>query len=140
MDLIVERADVWAAAIEDEPGALAEMLEALGDAGADLDFVLARRSPERAGAGVVFLTPLRGDAEIEAASDLGFNVTSSVHSVRIEGKNTPGMGARLTALLADAGINLRGLSAAVVGPRFVMYVGLDSEEDAKKAVSVLEGA
>lgn len=140
MDLIVERVDVWAAGIEDEAGALAEMLEALGEAGADLDFVLARRSPEKAGAGVVFLTPLRGDVEIEAASDLGFNVTSSVHSVRVEGKNTPGIGAKVTALLADAGLNLRGLSAAVVGPRFIMYIGFDSEEDADEAVSALEGA
>ncbi len=140
MDLIVERMDVWAASIADEPGALADMLEALGEAGADLDFVLARRSPEKAGAGVVFLTPLRGDAEIEAASDLGFNVTSSVHSVRVEGKNEPGVSAKITALLADAGLNLRGLSAAVVGPRFVMYIGLDSEEDADEAVSALEGA
>ena len=43
MEILVERVDVWAASIKDEPGALAQMLNALRDAGADLDFVLARR-------------------------------------------------------------------------------------------------
>ena len=46
MDLIVEKEDVWIASLEDKPGALAGKLTALTDAGADLDFVIARRSPE----------------------------------------------------------------------------------------------
>ena len=66
----------------------------------DLDFVLARRAGETPGAGVVFLTPLRGDAEINAAATLGFNVTRSVHAVRVEGKNEPGVAANITERLS----------------------------------------
>jgi len=139
-NLIVERADVWAASIKDEPGGLARPLAGLRDAGADLDFVIARRAPEKPGTGVVFVSPLRGDKEVAAAGALGFNVTTSVHSVRVQGTNEPGVAAALTAKLADAGINLRGLSAAVSGAMFIIYIGLDTAADAEKAVDVLRGA
>ncbi len=120
MELIVERVNAWAASIKDEPGGLATMLAGLREAGADLDFVLARRSPEKPGMGVVFVTPLRGDAEVAAAANLGFNVTNNVHSVRVEGENRRGVAAELTEKLAAAVINLRGFSASVSGARFVI--------------------
>jgi hypothetical protein len=140
MELMVERVDVWAASIKDQPGGLAQVLEALHAEGADLDFILARRAADKPGTGVVFVTPLRGDKEIAAATELGFNVTHSVHSVRVEGSNQPGLAARVTKLLADARINVRGLSAAVLGTRFILYLGLDSEADADKALGVLQQA
>ena len=138
MDLIVERVDVWAASFKDEPGGLAQILTALREAGADLDFILARRAPEKPGTGVVFVTPLRGDAEVAAAADLGFNVTISVHSVRVEGENKPGIAAELTEKLAAAKITLRGFSTAVIGAIFIMYIGLDTSEDAEKVLNILQ--
>lgn len=138
MNLIVERVDVWAAAIRDEPGGLAKVLSGLKDAGADLDFVIARRALEQPGKGVVFVTPLRGDAEVRAASTLGFNVTSSLKSLRVEGDNKPGVAAVLTEKLAAAGINLHGFSAAVIGARFIIYISFDSSEDAASAEAILK--
>lgn len=140
MDLLIERADVWAAPIEDRQGALAELLVALREAGADLQFIIARRSPETPGKGVVFVTPLQGDREIRAAADAGFNVSRSLHSVRVMGTDKPGIAAELTQTLADAGINLRGFSASVIGKQFVAYAAVDSLEDANKAISILEQA
>ena len=140
MDLTVKRVEVWAASIRDEVGGLAYLLAGLRDAGADLDFIIARRKPEKPGQGVVFVTPLRGDREIAAAANLGFNVTSSICSVRIEGDNKPGVTAELTEKLAAEGINLRGLSVAVIGTRFIIYIGLDSTEDAEKAVNIFKQA
>jgi len=140
MDLMVERVDVWVAPIDDKPGNLANTLSGLQQAGANLNFILARRAPEEPGKAVVFITPLQSDAELEAAATLGFNLTPSVCAVRVEGENRPGIAAELTALLAAAGINLRGFSAAVIGALFVLYIGFDSVEDATKAVAVLEQA
>ena len=140
MDLIVERVNVWAASIKDEPGGLARILTGLREAGADLDFAISRRAAEKPGTGVVFVTPLRGDREVAAAEALGFNVTSGIHSVRIEGENKPGIAAELTEKLAAAGINLRGLSAAAIGSRCILYIGLDTTEDAVKAVNILQQA
>ena len=128
---------MWAAAIKDAPGGLAKILTGLREAGADLDFIIARRAPDKPGTGVVFVTPLRGDREVAAAATLGFNVTSSLQSLRIEGDNKPGAAAKVTERLAAAGINLRGLSAAVIGPRFIMYISLDTAKDAAKAADLL---
>ena len=140
MDLIIERAEVWAASIEDKPGSLANVLTGLREAGADLNFILARRAPDQPGQSVVYVTPLNGDAELEAAATLGFSMTTRVHAVRVEGANRPGIAAELAALLAAAGINLRGFSAAVLGTQFILYLGLDSAEDAARAISLLQQA
>ena len=137
MGLAVERVDVWAASIQDQPGGLAEKLAPLAEAGADLEFVIARRAPDKPGTGVVFATPLRGEAQTAAGAKAGFAVADSLHSVRVEGDNEPGIGSRLTRALADAGVNLRGLSAAVIGGRFIMYLALDTAEDAEKAMGLL---
>ncbi len=137
-NMIIERVDVWSAVIKDKPGGLANILSGLRDAGADLEFVIARRSPDQPGKGVVFVTPLRGDREISAASTLGFNVTTSLQSLRIEGENKPGVAAKLTEKLAEAGINLHGFSGAVIGTRFIVYISLDSSQDAAKAAAILQ--
>jgi hypothetical protein len=137
MDLEVERVDVWAAPIQDRPGALAGMLKTLHKAGADLQFVIARRALDKPGTGVVFVTPLQGDREIRAASQSGFNVTQSLHSIRIRGQDRAGIVADLTLALAEGGINLRGLSASVIGSQFVAYVGVDSLEDTNNAIDIL---
>jgi hypothetical protein len=130
--------DVWSASIDDKPGGLGKVLAGLKDAGVDLDFVIARRAPDKPGSGVVFVTPLRGDAEIQAASMLGFNVTRSLKSLRVEGDNRAGVAAEVTEKLAAAGINLHGFSGAVIGERFILYIGLDTDDDAKKAAAVIK--
>ena len=138
MTLSVQRVDVWAASIEDQPGGLAAKLAPLAEAGADLEFVIARRAPDKPGTGVVFVTPLEGAAQAVAAEEAGFAVADSLHSIRVEGENSPGLGAQLTSQLADAGINLRGLSAAVIGGRFIMNLALDTADDADKAMGLLQ--
>ena len=138
MELIAEPVDVWEAVIEDRPGALADTLSLLREAGADLQFITARRSPERASKGVVFVAPLCGDREIAAAAEAGFNVAQSLHSVRVMGRDRPGLAALLTGRLATAGINLRGFSASTVGSQFAVYLALDSYGDVEKTLSVLQ--
>lgn len=138
MDLLVEPVDVWAATVPDKPGGLAGLLAVLRDAGANLQFIIARRAPGIPPTGVVFVTPLQGDREIRAATVAGFNVTHKLHSVRVMGPDRPGIAAQVTQKLADAGINLHGFSASVIGTQFVAYVGLDSLEDANKALHILQ--
>jgi hypothetical protein len=138
MALKVTRVDMWAAEIEDRPGGLGEKLAALAEAGAQLEFVIARRAPDKLGTGVVFLTPLKGAAQIRAARKAGFEKTTGLHSIRVEGPDKPGLGARITQALADAGINLRGLSAAALGKKCLAHLALDTAADATKAARVLK--
>jgi len=138
MSYEISKVDVWAGSIEDRPGGLAEKLEALEEAGANLEFVIARRAPEEPGTGVVFLAPVRGAKQARAAKQAGLSKASSLCSVRLEGPDKPGLGARITRILAEAGINLRGLSAAALGRRCVVYFAFDSSNDAAKAVRILK--
>jgi len=138
MGLKVSKVDVWAATIEDRVGGLVDKLAPLSAAGANLEFVIARRAPEQSGKGVVFVTPLNGAKQVEAAEAAGFLRTGSLHSVRIEGSDRPGLGAKMAKALAEAGINLRGLSAAAIGTKFVCYLALDTAEDAEKAVRTVK--
>lgn len=138
MAMKVSRMDVWAAGIPDRPGGLAKKLQALADAGASLSFVLARRAPKKPGTGVVFLAPLRGAKQIAAAKKARFRKTRSLHAVRVEAPDKPGVGAKITAALGEAGINLRGLSAAVIGKQSVVHLAFDKAADATKAVRILK--
>lgn len=138
MALSVTRTDVWAAGIDDKPGGLAAKLAALAEAGAQLEFVVARRAPDKPGTGVVFLTPLKGAAQVRAGKKAGFEKTESLHSLRVEGPDEPGLGAKITRALAEAGINLRGVSAAAIGRQCVVYLALDSSADAGKAARLLK--
>jgi hypothetical protein len=138
MKLNVSQTYTWAAVIDDRPGGLADKLAALAVAGANLEVIIARRAPEQRGSGVVFVTPLKGAKQTKAAEAAGFQKTKSLHSLRVEGADKPGMGAKLTQALAEAGINLRGLSATALGKRYVTHLALDTAQDAAKAASVLK--
>lgn len=137
MDLLVEHVDVWAATLPDKPGALAEALGHLRDVGANLQSVISRRAPDHPGHAVVFVTPLVGDAEIGAAAHVGFNVTHTLHSVRVLGRDRPGIAADILGRVADWGINLRGFSASVVGGQFIAYIAVDTKHDAERVEEIL---
>jgi hypothetical protein len=109
----------------------------LAEVGADLDFVIVRRAPDKPGTGVVFVIPVCGDREIEAAGELGFAATNRMHTVRVEGKNEPGIGVKVVQKVAQAGLNLRGFSGAVIGTQFVLHLAFDKVDDAQTAIALL---
>ena len=59
--------------------------------------------------------------------------------MRIEAPDQPGLGAKLTRKLADAGVNLRGFSAAAIGRQCLCYLAFDTAEAAAKAVNIIKG-
>ena len=133
----VKRVDTWAAGMKDKPGSLAAKLKALAAAGVSLEFVVARRAPDKPGTSVVFATPIKGAKQVRAAKLAGFRKTRSLHSIRVEGPDRKGQGGKITAALGANGINLRGLSAAVIDKAFVAYIAVDTTAAATKAVKVL---
>lgn len=134
----VMRVDTWVASLKDKPGNLAGKLRAMSAAGVNLDFVIARRAPEKPGAGVVFATPIKGAKQCRAAKAAGFRKSKHMHTVRVEGADRRGRGAKMAEALAAAGINLRGLSAAAIGKTFVCHIALDTSADATRAVKLLK--
>jgi hypothetical protein len=140
MPYTVETVEIWTGEIEDRAGGLAAKLEPLADAGADLELVIARRQPHQPGKGVVFLGPVTGARARRAAGEAGLTWATDLAALRVEGANRPGEGGRLTRLLADAGLNLRGISAGVLGTKFVALLAFDSSADAGKAARLLRAA
>lgn len=135
--LKVSRVEVLAATIEDRAGGAADKLDALARSGASLEMLLARRT-EQPGQGVMFVTPVKGAKATRAAQDAGFGKPGNIHSVRIEGRDKPGLGARIARALGDSGVSFRGMSAAALGGRCVSYLACDSAEDADRAVAALK--
>jgi len=132
----ITRVDVWVGPIEDRPGALCDKLAAVMRAGADLDFMIARPLSEGPGRGVLFITPLRGPEQIRAAEQVGLR-RSQIQILRIEGPDRPGLGAGLACTLAEAGINIRGLSGSVVGDRSLFYLRFDTQDELVRAAQIL---
>ena len=95
MAIKASRNDVWMAVIDDRAGGAAEKLEALATAGADLEVVFARRTPEHPGQGILFAGPIEGAKVRRAAEEAGFKRPESMHGIRIEGTDKPGLGIEL---------------------------------------------
>jgi prephenate dehydratase len=131
------RVDTWVATVPDRAGALAAKLKALAASGANLELIIARRAGDESGKSLVFVTPLKGAKEVGAAGGAGFTKSGSLHTLRAEGPDKPGAAGRVTAALADHGLNLRGFSAAAIGKKFICYIALDKEGEAVKAARVL---
>lgn len=137
MAIKANRSDVWMAIIDDRPGGAADKLEALAKAGANLEVVLARRTPEHPGQGVLFVGPVEGAKVLRAAQEAGFRKADNIHGVRVEGPDKAGLGSRIARSLAEAGISFRGVQGCVIGRSFLSFIALDSADDAAKAVKIL---
>ena len=138
MGLKATRNEVWIATIEDQAGGAAPVLEALARSKINLEMVFARRLPEQPGKGMLIVGPIKGAQAQKAALAAGVAKTGAMHGVRVEGGDRPGLGARITRALGDAGISFRGISAHAIGRKFVCNIALDSPEDAERAVKLLK--
>lgn len=132
----ISKVAVWVATIRDRPGGVAEKLSALQKARANLDFVIARR--DKPGRGLLFLAPLKKAKQTRAAKKARIRRATWMHSLRVVGPDRPGLGAKVSTALAEAGINMRGLSAAAMSRKSVVYFAFDSAADATKATRILK--
>jgi hypothetical protein len=115
----IEKIDIWTVEIEDKPGATTRPFNALAEAGADLQFVLARRQPDKPGKGILFVSPIKGAKQEAAARREGFAQRADVVGVRVEG------------------VNLRALIANVNGKQFVAVIAFHHQADADKGYKII---
>src|SRR5436190_18565261 len=106
MAMQISKVQVWAVELRDQPGGLANVLQTLADAGANLECVIARRQPDRPGSGVAFVTPIRG-AKVEGAARAVGMQDTPIATLRVSGADARGLGARMARAIADAGVNTR---------------------------------
>jgi hypothetical protein len=134
----IRRVDVWAGEVRDRKGALADMLKRVLDAGADLDFIIARPSPVKPNTGILYLAPLEGELQLKAAKEAGLHPSSHIAALRIECPDRPGVAEEVTWAIADAGINVSGFTGGRMGDRCVMYVRFEDEDDLDRAHDVID--
>jgi len=133
----MHKVQVWSGEISDRPGAAAAKLELLAHAGADLEFIFTRPKRTNPDTSVIFLAPIEGPDQIEAARRVGLEPARDIAMLCVEGENRPGIGYELMSRLAVAGINLRGLSVSTVNHQFAAYLAFDHADDAAMAVQIL---
>jgi hypothetical protein len=137
MGFKLERVHIWSGEIADTAGGMASKLAPLAEVGANLEYISTRRLPDRPGTGVLFVAPVTGAAQVRAARTAGLSESHQTIVLRVEGDNEAGLGYRLTQQWATAGINLQGLTMAVLGNKFVGYAAFDSVADANRAAQIL---
>ena len=130
----VTTADVWTAELEDRLGALAERVEALQAAGANLEMALVRPAGNT---GLLCVAPIIGDAQTRAAEKARLKKDASLHALRIAGSDSPGLIAGIARTLADARIDISAVWAAALGKRSALYISFASNADAKRALQLL---
>jgi hypothetical protein len=136
MAVTVKEITLWRREIQNRPGMLAETLDPLADARADLTVLMAYRFPGDETRGAVELFPVSGKKASAAAKAAGL-APADIPAVLVQGTNRPGVAFATTRAIADAGINLAFLVAHVIGTKFAAVYGFDSESDRRKAVSLL---
>jgi hypothetical protein len=139
MSYTITKEDVWVGEIADQPGGLADKLEPISKAGVDLEFMIARRAHDKPGKTVLFLAPLAGSAA-DAAQQVGLSKWTTAASICVKGPDRQGLGASIARTMGNAGLNMRGISAARIGDRAEFHIAFDSGSDADKAVDALTKA
>jgi hypothetical protein len=139
MAVSVKPITLWRRSVEDRPGALAESLSPLAEAGGNVKIVMAYRLPGESGRGVVEVFPVSGKRATAAAARGGFS-SSSIPALLVEGDDAPGLGHRQARAIADAGINLDFLVAGVVGRKYSAVYGFADEDGARRAAALIKKA
>jgi siroheme synthase len=117
---------------------MATKLAALSKAGAYLQFVHARRTPEIFGKGLLSVWPVKGAKQIKAATEAGFAKTHGPVVLRLECPDRVGLGAQVCHALSEAGINVRAFTGIDVAKAGEAYLTLDNSRDAAKAQKILK--
>jgi hypothetical protein len=137
MGFKLDRVHVWRGDVADQAGGVSAKLALLAQAGANLEYVYTRRTPEKPGTGVLYVAPVTGPMQVRAARAAGLSETNDPVVLRVEGDNAAGLAHRVTQQWAMAGLSLQGLMMSVFGGRFVGYVAFDTVADANRAAAIL---
>jgi hypothetical protein len=135
MAVTVKKAILWRSEVDNSSGMLANILQPLSEAGADLQVVMAYRYRDGENKAAIELYPVSGKKSAAAAQTAGL-APSSISTLVVEGDNRPGIGHAITKAVSDAGINMSFVIAQVVGRRYSAVFGFENEADASKAATL----
>ena len=139
MAVTVKSISLWRKEAENKTGLLAQTLEPLAKAGADLRVVMGYRLPGNEAKGAIEIYPASGRKMTAAATGVGLR-DAAIPTILVEGDNKPGLAHKIAQTVADAGVDLSFFVAQAVGRRYSAVIGFASAADAKRAVSLIKKA
>lgn len=138
MAVTVKKVQLWQKEVADEPGALADVLEPLAQAGANLRVVMGYGLGDSVRAAIEVF-PITGKKATTAARGVGL-AASSIACLLVEGDDRAGLGADMARAIAAAGVNTSFLVAETVGRKFSAIFGFRAEGDAAIAAKAIKSA
>jgi hypothetical protein len=139
MPVTVKTIPLWRKEIENQVGTLAQILEPVTKAGANLRVLMGYRYPGEGTKAAMELYPIAGKKVTAVASEAGMSA-SSIPTLLVEGDDKPGLGLAIAQAMSAAGINMAFFVAQTVGRRFSAVLGFESEADAKAATPLIKKA
>lgn len=139
MPVTVKSISLWRKEAENKTGLLAQTLEPLAKAGADLGVVMGYRLPGNEAKAVIEVYPVSGKKLTAAAGETGLT-TSSIPTLLVEGDNRPGVAHKIARTIADAGADLSFFVAQAIGRKYSAVIGFATEDDAKRAAALIKKA
>src|SRR5256885_12638836 len=136
-DMTVENCQLWDLHEANRKGMLADVLEPLAAAGANLRVVMGYRHAGELERATVEVFPVEGAAVEAAARKAGF-APSETACLLVEGTDRKGLGAQISRSLSDAGISMAFLMEETVGRRFSAELGLANREEAAAAAETIQ--
>jgi hypothetical protein len=122
---------LWRTAVENRPGEMSRVLEAL----ASIDLKVALGNQGR----IVDIGPIEGRKAQAAARAAGFEPLPTP-AILVRGKNRPGICHSLTRVLGGAGLSMDSLIGQSTGGKYQVIIGLGSKEDAARALEAIKKA
>lgn len=138
MPVTVKRADLWTVDTVNSAGTLARTLAPLADSKVNLQVVMGYSHPDKTTA-TIEVYPVTSAASRRAARAAGFS-KSAFPCVTVSGSNAAGLGRRITAALAEAGINLNFFVAQVIGKQYTGMFSFEADSEADLAVKIIRRA
>ena len=139
MPVTVKNISLWRKEVENQAGMLAQTLEPLAKAGANLRVLMGYRYPSPETRAAIELYPVTGKKATAAAAGAAL-VASSIPTLLVEGDDKPGLGLAIAQAIASAGINMTFLVTQVIGRRYSAVLGFETEAEAKTATALIKKA
>lgn len=139
MAVTVKKVTLWRKEVAHQAGALADVLEPLAGAGANLRVVMGYTFPHPPGEAVIEVFPITGRKAANAAAAAGLTA-SPIACLHVEGDDRAGLGADMARAVAYTGVSISFVMAETVGRKFSAVFGFENDTDAGAAAKAIKAA
>lgn len=139
MAVTIKKAVLWRRDVVNEPGALAQTLRPLVEAGVNLEVCMGYAIPGEKHHSAIEVYPIPAKAE-DSAKSVNLVPAETISCLLVHGDDEKGLGYKIADALGKAGINISFVVVHAFGGHWHGVMGFESESDAQRAATVLKQA